>query len=320
MSAASDGRHWASIGEVTSVWGIKALFRVHRIFGRWPFRFFVYPTLLFYILRHPHARRSSNTYLSRVYASAGLKKKASLWDSVRHFGAFAENILDKLRIWAGEMTQSDVVFHNYDVIHDRVLAGQGGLIFVTHLGNVEVMRALPTRKNGVRLNVLVHTKHAETFNRLLAEFDPASTLNILQVTEISADTVIRLKERVERGEYVVIAGDRVPISDTPRVVPAEFLGATAGFPVGPYVLASLLECPTYLLFCLPEQGTYHVYFERFHEHIVLRRANRDAALRALAAEFADRLAFYCRRAPLQWFNFFDFWNMPHTPAAPDANR
>lgn len=320
MSTPAKPRHWASIGEVTSVWGIKALFRVHRIFGRWPFRLFVYPTLLFYILRHPLARASSNTYLSRVYASAGQHRKATLWDSVRHFGAFAENILDKLRIWAGEMKQSDLVHHDYEVIHDRVLAGEGGLIIVTHLGNAEVMRALPTRKNGVRLNVLVHTKHAETFNKLLAEFDPASTMNILQVTEISADTVIRLKERVDRGEYVVIAGDRVPISESPRVVPADFLGVTAGFPVGPYVLASLLECPTYLLFCLPEHGTYHVYFERFHERIVLKRANREATLRALAAEFSARLAHYCRRAPLQWFNFYDFWDMSHTAAAPDANR
>ncbi|MEO7996367.1 MAG: acyltransferase [Gemmatimonadaceae bacterium] len=315
-------RHWANIGEVTSVTGIKALFLVHRIFGRWPFRLFVYPAVLFYILRHPLARISSRKYLRRVYASANQSRTVTLWDSVRHFASFAENILDKLRIWAGEMKQSDVVFHDYDVINDRVLAGQGGLIIVTHLGNVEVTRALPTRKNGVRLNVLVHTKHAQTFNKLLADLDPASTLNILQVTDISPDTVIRLKERVDRGEYIVIAGDRVPISDNPRVAPAPFLGETAGFPVGPYVLASLLECPTYLLFCLPEQGTYHVYFERFHERIVLRRANREAALSTLATEFAARLAHYCRQAPLQWFNFYDFWDMSHSAAAtaPDANN
>ena len=235
------------------------------------------------------------------------------------FGAFAENILDKLRIWAGELTPKDVVFHDYHIINDQVLAGRGGLIFVTHLGNVEVTRALPTRKNGVRLTVLVHTKHAETFNALLAEFDPASTMNILQVTDITADTVIRLRERVDRGEYIVIAADRVPIAERPRVAPAEFLGAPAGFPVGPYVLASLLQCPTYLLFCIPERGTYHVYFEHFHERIVLPRLTRDAALRKLAAEFAGRLAHYCQRAPLQWFNFYDFWDMSHS-AAPDATR
>jgi len=313
-------RHWANIGEVTSVAGIKLLFLVHRFFGRWPFRMFVYPAVLFHILRHPLARASSQAYLTRVFRSTNPSHpQATLWQSVRHFGAFAENILDKLRIWAGELTPKDVVFHDYHIINDQVLAGRGGLIFVTHLGNVEVTRALPTRKNGVRLTVLVHTKHAETFNALLAEFDPASTMNILQVTDITADTVIRLRERVDRGEYIVIAADRVPIAERPRVAPAEFLGAPAGFPVGPYVLASLLQCPTYLLFCIPERGTYHVYFEHFHERIVLPRLTRDAALRKLAAEFAGRLAHYCQRAPLQWFNFYDFWDMSHS-AAPDATR
>jgi hypothetical protein len=183
-------RHWANISEVTSVAGIKLLFLVHRLFGRWPFRVFVYPAILFHILRHPLARRSSQVYLTRVFRSINpAHPQATLWQSVQHFGAFAENILDKLRIWAGELKASDVEFHDYHIINDQVLAGRGGLIFVTHLGNVEVTRALPTRKNGVRLTVLVHTKHAETFNALLAEFDPASTTNILQVTEISADTV-----------------------------------------------------------------------------------------------------------------------------------
>ena len=316
-------RHWAHIGEVTSVNGMKALFIVHRVLGRWPFRFFVYPALLFYILRHPLARVSSRTYLSRVFATMeGKRGTATLWDSVQHFGAFAENILDKLRIWAGELKASDVEFRNYDVIHDQVLAGRGGLIIVTHLGNAEVCRALTTRKNGIRLTVLVHTKHAAAFNKLLADLDPASTLNIQQVTEVSADTVIRLRERVDRGEYIVIAGDRVPIADRPRVAPAPFLGTPAGFPVGPYVLASLLQCPTYLLFCIPERGTYQAYFESFHERIILPRITREAALRELATEFAARLAHYCRIAPLQWFNFYDFWDMSHsvaaTATAPDA--
>lgn len=317
QDAKSPRRHWAHIGEVTSVKGIKALFVVHRLLGRWPFRFFVYPALLFYILRHPLARRSSHTYLTRVFRTMdGKKPVATLWDSVRHFGAFAENILDKLRIWAGELKATDVDFHNYDVINQHVVAGRGGLIIVAHLGNVEVCRALPTRKNGIRMTVLVHTRHSEMFNRLLADLDPASTLNILQVTDISAETIIRLKERVDRGEYVVIAGDRVPIADRPRVAPAPFLGETAGFPVGPYVLAGLLQCPTYLLFCIPERGTYQAYFESFHERIILQRASREADLRQLATEFASRLAHYCRLAPLQWFNFYDFWDMSHSAAAP----
>jgi predicted LPLAT superfamily acyltransferase len=313
-------RHWSQIGEVTAVGGIKLLFLVNRVLGRLPFRVIVYPVVFFYLLRHPFARASSRRYLERVYAAMGRsRKEVTLWLSVRHFAAFAESILDKLRIWAGEFRGSDVVFHDHHIVNDEVLAGRGGLLIVTHLGNVEVCRALTTRKNGARLTVLVHTKHAQAFNAILAELDPVSALNIVQVTEISADTVIRLREKVDQGEFIVIAGDRVPVSANPRVATADFLGTIAGFPVGPYLLASLLQCPSYLLFCLSQQGTYHMYFERFHERIVLPRASREAALRRCAADFALRLAHYCTLAPLQWFNFYDFWAMPSTERT-DASR
>lgn len=313
-------RHWAQIGEVTVASGIKLLFVIHRLFGRWPFRLIVYPTVLCYLIRHPFAHRSSRMYLTRVYRSMSpTAGDATLWQSVRHFATFAESILDKLRIWSGDLRTEEVTFHDYEVIRSQVDAGRGGVIFVTHLGNVDVCRALTTRKNGARLTILVHTKHAPSFNSLLAELNPASALNVLQVTEVSADTVIQLREKVDRGEFIVIACDRIPVSENPRVAEADFLGAPAGFPVGPYVLASLLQCPSYLLFCISEAGRYHMYFERFYERIVLPRASRDAALRSCAADFSTRLAYFCRRAPLQWFNFYDFWALPTMERA-DASR
>jgi predicted LPLAT superfamily acyltransferase len=39
----------------------------------------------------------------------------------------------------------------------------------------------------------------------------------------------------------------------------------------------------------------------------------------LAADFSARLAYFCQRAPLQWFNFYDFWAMP-TMGRADASR
>ena len=33
-----------------------------------------------------------------------------------------------------------------------------------------------------------------------------------------------------------------------------------------------------------------------------------AAVAAAAQAYADRLAEECAAAPLQWFNFYDFWN------------
>jgi predicted LPLAT superfamily acyltransferase len=142
----------------------------------------------------------------------------------------------------------------------------------------------------------------------------------MQVTDMSPATAIELGERVARGEFVVIAGDRIPVSPNPRVSFANFLGRSAPFPVGPYILASLLRCPVYLLFSRRTRDGAELHFERFRDQIVLPRNSREAAFDALTADYAQRLQHHCLLSPLQWFNFYDFWHMPAADIALEKNN
>ena len=131
-----------------------------------------------------------------------------------------------------------------------------------------------------------------------------------QVTELSPATAVLCAEKIAQGEFIAIAGDRIPVSPSPRVALANFLGAPAPFPVGPYIMASLFQCPVYLLFTLRDGRAAEIHFELFRESICLPRKERDNALAELAAEYACRLEYFCRRAPFQWYNFYDFWHLP----------
>jgi predicted LPLAT superfamily acyltransferase len=183
----------------------------------------------------------------------------------------------------------------------------------------------------LKLTVLVHTKHAQAFNRMLAQLDPRSTLDLLQVTEMTPATAMMLSERIAQGQFVVIAGDRVPVapparsrehqgaSPQSRVVLAPFLGQAAPFPVGPYVLASVLQCPIYMLFSTRGANGPEVHFELLRTAFKLPRKGRAgaekvdpraAALTALATDYAARLEHYCALSPLEWANFYDFWQTP----------
>jgi predicted LPLAT superfamily acyltransferase len=62
--------------------------------------------------------------------------------------------------------------------------------------------------------------------------------------------MLQLHERLERGEWLAIAGDRVPLHGG-RSVTVDFLGHPA-FPQGPWLLAGLLKCPVNLLMCLKQ--------------------------------------------------------------------
>jgi predicted LPLAT superfamily acyltransferase len=92
-----------------------------------------------------------------------------------------------------------------------------------------------------------------------------------------------------------------------RSIHAPFLGGSAPFPEGPFILASLLACPVYLLFCLRIDGRYRVFIEPFADPLALPRRTRRQALELAIVNYAQRLEAHCLLAPTQWFNFFDFW-------------
>jgi predicted LPLAT superfamily acyltransferase len=266
----------------------------------------VHAATLYFFTFGRRTRRVSLEYLRRIEREAPESGLAPTrrW-AYRHFLAFTHAILDKLDAWSGRLDYRHVVFEDHTRLREAAGSGRGRLVIGSHLGNLEVCRALASLNRRVRLNVLVHTRHAAYFNRVLA-MAGASELELLQVTDFGPAVALMLKERIDRGEWVVIAGDRVPVHGG-RTVDVRFLGGIAPLPVGPYLLGALLECPVNLLFCLRRAGTNHIYFEPFAERLGWPRAERDAALAREAQRFADRLEHYVRLEPLQWFNFYPFW-------------
>jgi predicted LPLAT superfamily acyltransferase len=173
-----------------------------------------------------------------------------------------------------------------------------------HLGNLEVCRAL-AEIGEVTMNVLVHTKHAEHFNRLLGEAG-ATNLRLIQVSELDPAIMLQLHERLERGEWLAIAGDRVPLHGG-RSVTVDFLGHPAKFPQGPWLLAGLLKCPVNLLMCLKHPTATIADPRTLRRRHQWKRSDREQVIHQWATRYAERLSHYCLEAPQQWFNFYPFW-------------
>ena len=214
--------------------------------------------------------------------------------------------------WLGAFSYEQVEFPGKPKFHELMESKKGALIIGSHLGNLEIMRALSSFNSKIRLNILVHTKHAETFNRLFKKADETAQLNMIQVSEISPATAIMMQDRLAKGEFIVIVGDRVPVNahaddakDRTSVV--NFLGAPAPFSQGPYLIASILKCPVYTLFCLRKNDKYEITFEPFAERIKLKRGARTESLAVYVQKFAQVLEQQALKAPLQWYNFFPYW-------------
>lgn len=304
--------HWASMGESTFVAGVWFLYGVHRFFGRLPFRLCLYPVVFFYWLTRTPARRASLDYLRRMQAASGVfPHNPNRRTSLRHFVCFAETLLDKTLAMAGHYPTGRLSFEGREAIADDLAARRGGVIITAHLGCLELLQATASLRPGLKINILVHTAHAQRFNRILNRLNPESHVQLLQVTEFSAPTAMMLAERVAAGEMIAIAGDRIPVTGD-RILTLPFLGEPAAFPAGPYLMASLLACPVYLLACLHDGDGYRARIHKLADQVHLPRADRVGAMTSYAAGFVAWLEDRLRESPLDWFNFYPFWDqVPH---------
>lgn len=300
-------RHWAHERER----GNLAMMRITAWLAQRVSRRAIQPLIgmivLYFYLFGGRARRSIARYQARLTAwSARPALFAQTMPVYRQYLAFAQTLLDKLDVWQGRITLDDITMHDPDELHRQMGTGRGQLLVGAHLGNLEICRALADRHRAVIMNVLVHNKHAEQFNQVLKE-SGAQGLRLFQVSELDAGTMLALHERLERGEWLAIAGDRVPLHGT-RTVEVDFLGARAPLPQGPWLLGGLLHCPVNTLFCVKQAGRYHVTMARLADEVIWKRSTRNAVIAHWAQRYADRLASACVAAPTQWFNFFPFWS------------
>ncbi len=299
-------QHWADHKERGSFWLMKFTAFGIKLLGRRLLTPVLYGIVLYFFVFGRRARHSIRDYQQHLADWSGQSSlRPTQWRIFGQFMAFADALLDKLDMWNGRLKFEDIEIVDPAHLRDQLRGERGQMLVGAHLGNLEVCRALAELGEKVTMNVLVHTRHAERFNRLLGEAG-ATSLRLIQVSELNPAVMLQLSQRLENGEWLAIAGDRVPLHGG-RNVQVNFLGHPAPFPQGPWLLAGLLKCPVNLLFCLKHEGRYRVTLEPFADAVQWRRSDREQVIAEWATRYAERLGHYCLEAPQQWFNFYPFW-------------
>ena len=300
---------WLSVAERGTVAGISILVWLATAFGRAPARLVLRFVAFYFALVHRSLRRVSSEYLTRVHG------KATFGMVYEHVLRFAETALDRAFIVTGKLAHFRVTRTGSENMRKLAAEGRGAILLGAHLGSFEAMR-IQGDLHGMRINFLGYFKNARMLNAALERLNPQANARFIPIDHANFDFVLRVKERVEAGEFIAILGDRLgPATrggSESRVATVDFLGGKADFPTGAYVLASILRCPILLTFGLyraPDR--YELYCEPFETDVRLPRGGpREAALtaqQAYAQKFATRLEHFVRLAPDNWFNFYEFW-------------
>ncbi|HRE87842.1 MAG TPA: lipid A biosynthesis acyltransferase [Myxococcota bacterium] len=291
---------WLTTAEKGSVLGIRILVGIATFFGRRAASWVLRLIALYYVTFHGKVRRSLRTYYERLDGS-----RPGFWRLWRHVFVFSVVALDRFFFARGKSHLFELTHHGREHLDRLAEGGRGAILLSAHVGSQAAMSADGAAER-LRINIVGYFRNARMINAVIARLDPSQTTRVIDLQPGSVSSVLTIKERIDRGELLAIAGDRLGINE--RYVEVDFLGHPARLPTGPFLLALMLRCPIYLVFALYRGGNrYDLHCEPLSEALAPPRAERDAVIAELVARFAERLGVYCRMAPDNWFNFYDFW-------------
>ena len=288
---------WLNQKERSYAWVLKLMLWLAVNLGRRPCRFLLYPITLYYLFFSKIAKEASISFLERV-----LSKKINYFDIFRHYHFFASVFLDRVFILNDGGKDLAINVYGESVISE--LQGKGCLLFGSHLGSFEVVRALGLSDQSIRLKVLMDNRNTENTNTILNNINPEFAKSIIQIGE--AHSLLRIKELADSGYMVALLADRVVKKE--KSIPCEFLGKKAYFPSGPITLAGILKVPVVLFFGVYKGGNrYDIYFERLADQLQLDEKDEESSKQKWMQQYVDRLAHHSKQNPFNWFNFFDYW-------------
>ncbi len=300
-------QHWAEQNERGSKLSLNLTRLIVQYCPLWVIKLVTFFVVSYFFLTSQKARRNIRRYQQRLQQTFP-RVNLPRYPVFCHFLAFGEAITDRFAVWQKKIRYADLIDDDTDNVYQAIRSGGRGQILVcSHFGNIEICRALVDNPNhsNFKLNILVHNRHAQAFNESL-EKAGASSLPLIQVEDLDAAKMLELHERLERGEWIAIAADRVPVRGD-KTQKVDFLGAQASFPQGVWLMASLLKAPINAIFCLKKWGDYHLKLRHFSGPIEGRGKQRADNIEQAMQRYADLLAQECAENPLYWFNFYDFW-------------
>jgi len=302
---------WSERPEIASPRVTAAAIALLRRIGRPAARTLIVLLSLFVFLRRGPERRASRAYLGRAFG-----RPAHWWEVLRHMHTYTLTLLDRVFLLAESFRRFDVRIDGLEHLHAAMDQGRGVLLLGAHVGSFDILRALGEQRPDVRVCVVMDRQQTPGLTATLQALNPSLAANIIDAGADPAALALAMHDAARSGALIGLLGDRARPGEA--LHEAEFFGAPAGFPVAPYLIASLLQVPVVLCVGLYRGGNrYDLYFEPFADEVRLARATRSAQLGAWAQRFAARLEHHTRTAPYNWFNFYDFW---HRRAAPGAVR
>lgn len=276
---------------------------------------FLYPLLYliipFYMLFAHKGYIVTYRYFKQIHGYGVLKSFTSTY--LNHV-VFGKIVLDKFAMLAGRNFPIEFANNYNPVKTDRaaVIAG-------AHIGNFELCGHC-VNHCGKKIYSLVYSGESTVIQQQRLSSLDDSGVELISV-QPDMSHIFTLSNALSNGDFVAIACDRAFGSS--KAFSMQFCGKLAEFPMGPFALAAKAECNIYTINIVKGKGLkYILYVEQLDtaSQEYLDKKTIRAKAEYICRQYVNSLEKTVMQYPLQWFNYYEFWQpMPTESLLPQKH-
>ncbi|MEO5960498.1 MAG: hypothetical protein ABIZ49_05290 [Opitutaceae bacterium] len=246
---------------------------------------------------------------SRAYLSVLTGRAPTLLQVFRHFFAFTEFLLLRLRVANGYPQRGELA-PDAAGFRELLATGEPALLGTFHVGHSDLTGFLLGAQEKRRV-FMVRQRVGNSHDTEVLGARFVQWVTFIWVNE-AENLLFALKDAIAAGGSVALKCDRLEFSAKTEAF--QFLGASRLFPFTIYHLALIFERPVVLCVGLPGGASRSIV----HSSPLFRpdrsgKAANLARARVHFQEFLRRLETFLRADPFLWFNF-----LPLNPPAPSG--
>jgi predicted LPLAT superfamily acyltransferase len=244
--------------------------------------------------------KKSNTaifyYFRKRLGYSYFKSKRMVFMSYYTFG---QTIIDKIAIGAGLKNKFTYEHEGREILIKLLEEQKGGVLISAHIGNFEIAEHFFSEIDvNFQINLVTTDLEHTAIKKYLESITQKPTVNFILIGD-DLSHIFEINSALARNELVCFTGDRY--FEGVKALSEKLLGQEALFPAGPFLIASRLKVPVVFVYVMKEPN--------LHYHLYTREAkvkHRDE--KGLLREYTQSVESMIEKYPLQWFNYFDFWN------------
>jgi len=236
-------------------------------------------------------------YFRKRHAYGKLK---SAWKTYVNHCLFGQVVIDKFAMYAGKTFKVEIV--GYEHFQKLAYKDEGFVQLSSHVGNYEIA-GYTLKAEKKKFNALVFFGEKASVMRNRTKLFAGTNINMIAVRP-DMGHLFEIDEALTNGETVSMPADR--IFGSQKKITANFLGADADFPYGPFSVATMrgLDVITVHVMKLCWNRYKIIVTPLVYDKTVSRKDQIVELNRAYVNELERIVSLY----PTQWYNYFEFWH------------